>query len=230
MGGVSLLERSSLSLPSILYAIADNQKHICQEYLKRGLGFLIERNGDNECSKLKAAIQKFADHEVLAEKSEANGQFVDAKGANRVAKILLKKFGFFSACEASKADVGFIYDCRYSMVNHSFYVSQTMPSYESHKTWFFDALNDKKVRHIIYKIGNVKCGYIRTDVKDGYSDVSIYLHQSHRGKGLAEPMLKDISKVLSSEKLIATVHSENLPSLRTLRKLALKLCLTMMFF
>ena len=31
-GGVSLLERSTLGVPSIVYAIADNQKHICAEY------------------------------------------------------------------------------------------------------------------------------------------------------------------------------------------------------
>ena len=71
-GGVSLLERSSLSVPSILSCSCQKSIHICDEYARLNLGCVIKRDEKDEGAKLISAIQKLLQKDELLKRAEAN--------------------------------------------------------------------------------------------------------------------------------------------------------------
>ena len=107
-GGVSLLERSVLGVPSIIYAVAENQMHICEEYDKRNLGRVITKGEEGECKKLNSVIQQFLNTETLYFRSQLNRELVDFRGVDRVVAQLLKDFNFVTSHEATIEDITFI--------------------------------------------------------------------------------------------------------------------------
>ena len=120
---MSLLERSALGVPSIVYAIADNQKHICAEYERQGLGCVISKGENDEHVKLASIINAMLDPQMLSISSHLNSDFVDAQGTDRVVAKLLKEFELLTQVEATIEDTKFIYECRHEKTDTSFYVN-----------------------------------------------------------------------------------------------------------
>lgn len=213
-GGVSLLERSALGIPSILYSIVENQVHICREYVNRDLGFWVHRDEATEKKKLKSAISTLLADQNLLNKSKLNMQFVDGGGVNRVVLNLINNFGLLNFYDGSFDDAGFVFECCYEPIESAIYVTSDIPSYENHTKWFSETLKNEKCKHIILKVGSVKCGYIRLDEHPHYIEVSISVHQIYRGRGFANMMLSKVCEWHFKNKLQATVHSQNSQSLR----------------
>ena len=212
-GGVSLLERSSLGVPSILYAIAENQKHICEEYDSRGLGYMITKGEQDESTKLGSVIEELLNTETLYQKSKLNRKLVNVHGTNRVVTQLLRYCNFITSDKASIDDAPFIYDCRYKAIKSAFYINPDIPSFHCHLTWFRSALRDKLYRHIIFRAGWIKYGYVRLDIQKEYAEISIYVHPKYRGRGLGEIMLTKICEQQTGKTFRAYVHVDNSSSL-----------------
>ena len=219
-GGISLLERSALGVPSIIYAIADNQKHICAEYERQGLGSAIRKGESDEHVKLVSAIDATLDPQILSNRSQLNSDFVGAHGTDRVVAWLLKEFELLTEVEATVEDTKFVYECRYEKTDTSLYVNSTVPSYECHMSWFSKNLLKKDCFHVIFKCGLQKIGYIRLDHKKNYYDVSIYVHTDYRSRGFAAIMLNKIVDRVGTQKLRASVHVKNDASLKVFLKCA----------
>jgi len=217
-GGVSLLERSAMGVPSILYSVAENQNHICEEYGKRNLGFVIQKGDNGEALKLQAAICKLKKKPILKKLAQLNKKLVDARGTNRVVNYLLANFNLYSFYAPSINDVNFIFDCRYTNVNKSFYVSSIIPTYEKHVIWFQEALKNENCKQFLLKAGNLSVGYFRLDDKIAYYEVSLYVHESYRGRGFGDVMLKHVCDNYNRKKLRAFVHLDNISSLRVFEK------------
>lgn len=213
-GGVSLLERSALGVPSIVYAAADNQKHICAEYECQGLGAFISKGENNEHVKLASIINAMLDPQMLSTRSHSNSEFVGTRGTDRVVARLLKEFELLTQVDATIADAKFIYDCRYEKTDTSLYVNSIVPSFESHTNWFASNLVKKDCVHIIFKCGSEKLGYVRLDREKNYYDVSIYVHEKYRSRGFAEIMLSKVLDRVGTQRLRAAVHVKNEASLR----------------
>ena len=213
-GGVSLLERSALGVPSIIYAIADNQEHICAEYERQGLGVVIRKGEIDEHIKLASIIDTKLDPKILSKESHLNRNFVDAHGTDRVVAKLLKEFDLLTEAEATIEDTKFVYECRYEKTDTSLYVNSNIPTYECHMNWFSKNLVQKDCIHIIFQCGLAKIGYIRLDRKKNFYDVSIYVHTKYRSRGFAEIMLNKIVDRFGTQKLQASVHVKNEASLK----------------
>lgn len=217
-GGTSLLERSVLSLPSIIYATAENQLHICKEYIKQNLGFLIHRDEKYEKSKLVSAICKLLLEDQFLKKSEANRKFIDIKGVDRVSIQFMKKFNFLQSYSAKLNDAEFIFKSRYIKTDSSFYINDKVPSYTNHKEWFKNALKNKNVKHIIFQAGSVKYGYVRLDFGKEFTKLNIYIYNKYRGRGFSSYILNDVCNRYNNSKLRAIVHPKNLASLNAFLK------------
>ena len=213
-GGVSLLERSALGVPSIIYAIADNQKHICAEYERQRLGCVIRKGESDEHVKLISIINATLDPKILSKESHLNRNFVDAHGTDRVVAMLLKEFELLTEVEATVEDSRFVYECRYEKTDTSLYINPTVPSYDLHMNWFSKKMVKKDCVHIIFKCGLEKIGYIRLDYEKNYYDVSIYVHTKYRSRGFAAIMLSKIVDRVGTQKLRASVHVKNEASLK----------------
>lgn len=213
-GGVSLLERSALGIPSIIYAVADNQKHICAEYERQKLGSVIRKGESDEDVKLASIIEATLDPQMLSDGSDRNRNFVDARGTDRVVARLLKEFELLSEVEATIEDAKFVYECRYEKTDTSLYVNSNIPTYECHMNWFSKNLVRKDCMHIIFQCGLARIGYIRLDREKNFYDVSIYVHTKYRGRGFAEIMLNKIIARVGTQKLQASVHVKNEASLK----------------
>lgn len=213
-GGVSLLERSALGVPSIIYAIADNQEHICAEYERQRLGTVIRKGEVYEHIKLASIIDTKLDPKILSKESRLNRNFVDAHGTDRVVAQLLKEFDLLTEAEATIADTKFVYECRYEKTDTSHYVNSNIPTYECHMNWFSKNLVRKDCMHIIFQCGLAKIGYIRLDREKNFYDVSIYVHTKYRSRGFAEIMLNKLVDRVGTQKLQASVHVKNEASLK----------------
>ena len=222
-GGVSLLERSALGVPSIIYAIADNQMHICAEYERQGLGCVIRKGEIDEHIKLASIIDTKLNRKILSKESHLNRNFVDAHGTDRVVAKLLKEFHLLIEAEATIEDAKFVYECRYEKTDTSLYVNSNLPTYECHMNWFTKNLVQKDCIHIIFQCGLAKIGYVRLDREKNFHDVSIYVHTKYRSRGFAEIMLTKIVDRVGTQKLQASVHVKNAASLKVFLNCAFKI-------
>ena len=213
-GGVSLLERSALGIPSIIYAIADNQEHICAEYERQAFGAVIRKGEIDEHIKLASIIDIKLDPKLLSKESHLNKNFVDAHGTDRVVAKLIKDFDLITEAEATVEDTRFVYECRYEKTDTSLYLNSNIPTYECHVNWFSKNLVKKDCIHIIFRCGLAKIGYIRLDREKNFYDVSIYVHTKYRSRGFAEIMLSKIAERVGTQKLQASVHVTNVASLK----------------
>lgn len=214
-GGGSLLERSALGIPSILYPIAENQEHICAEYVKQGLGFMLRRGATNEAVSLIMAIEQFLKRGEWVDKSLKNKSFVDMRGAERVVIEILDKFKLINYYDAKIEDEEFVYNCRYFQSDALFYKNKNVPNYHQHQIWYSQSLLDGRLRHIIFVIEGIKLGYVRLDTDN---ELSVYVYPTFRGKGLAELMIRYTCKKYRSTKLHAYVHKNNFSSLNAFLK------------
>ena len=208
-GGVSLLERSALGVPSIVYAIADNQKHICAEYERLGLGAAISKGQNEEHIQLASMVDAMLDPQMLLNRSHLNRIFVGTRGTDRVIARLLKEFELLTQVEATIEDAKFVYECQYEQFNTSLHINSSFTTVEDHMNWFASNLVRKDCIHIIFKCGLEKLGYVRLDRENTYHDVSIYVHSKYRSRGFAEIMLTKLLDGIGTQRLRAAVHSKN---------------------
>ena len=216
--GVSLLERSSLGVPSILYIIANNQRRICEEYRRKNLGFLIEKSGNYEIRKMTAAISELCDISKLRQKSDANLKLVDSFGAIRVIIKLLGIFSLFETRNASLADCKFIYKCRYPGMDTSFDISNAeVPHYSQHKVWYNRSLQDARKKQVIYNVGNHEIGYLLLDKHDVDTEVSMYVYDKFRHHNIGSAILRDFCSKSWDSKLFTTVNKKNTALIKTFK-------------
>lgn len=216
-GGVSLLERSSLGVPSILYSIADNQLHICEEYARQNLGSFIKKESYYDVEVLASAVCELLEDANLKQKTDANTLLVDPFGANRVVSSIVDVLDLFINRNAMLDDCKFVYECRYLDNSGAFYVNSEVPDYSDHKTWYKNNLNKENQTQIIYAVNARRIGYIRLNHHKIETELSIYIHSEFRNRNIGSIMLKTFCHNHPEYQLVATVHKKNTASLKTFK-------------
>lgn len=216
-GGVSLLERSSLGVPSILYTIANNQLHICEEYARLKLGPLIKKKDQHNAQVLSRAVYNFLDDIKLKQTINDNILAVDTFGTNRVVSSIVDVLDLFIVRAATLDDCKFIYECRYLDNDAALYINSKVPDYSQHETWYKVALKKKYQTHTIYTIGKQQIGYIRLDHHKTETELSICIHSKFQRRNIGSIMLKTFCEHHPELELVATVHKKNRASLKTFK-------------
>jgi UDP-2,4-diacetamido-2,4,6-trideoxy-beta-L-altropyranose hydrolase len=186
-GGGTTWERACLGLPTIVSAIADNQRDNVRALAEAGAALSITI-GDGYAERLMDAVSSLkANPRRMASMSRAAGELVDGKGAERLATILLHPRVTVRAATAS--------DCEsvWRWRNADFVLQRSKTpdpiSWPVHRAWFEAALKDPN-RHVLIGEADAEAvGVLRFDVAEDEATASVYLTAQGRGRGIGPELL-----------------------------------------
>jgi UDP-2,4-diacetamido-2,4,6-trideoxy-beta-L-altropyranose hydrolase len=186
-GGTTTWERACLGLPTVVTAIADNQRDNVRALAETGAALSVPV-GDAYVARLMDAVSSLkADSSRLASMSRAACALVDGKGADRLATILLRPRVTMRAAMAS--------DCEsiWRWRNADFVLrgskTQDPVSWPDHHAWFEAALNDPNRRVLIGEVDGEPVGVLRFDLVQDEATTSVYLTPRGRGRGIGAELL-----------------------------------------
>lgn len=188
-GGSSSWERCCVGLPSLTFAIAQNQKQLTQDAALQGLLDSPEVDW-NSTESIRQAIMGFI-HNPLARQRIFNTAFntVDGKGIQRVLRALGVQS--LSLRRAILEDSYSLWQWR----NHDSIrlVSRNTDfiSLESHEQWFNGILKCSDRVVLIAEHEHHPIGVVRFDFENTIAEISIYCIPSEQGAGFSIDMLKE---------------------------------------
>ena len=186
-GGSSSWERCCLGLPSLAFAIAENQRQLIEDAALQGFLDSPTINWDNPES-IRQIIMGFINN-PLARQRIANTSFkaVDGKGVQRVLRMM--GIRLISVRRANLEDSHSLWQWR----NHDSIrlVSRNsgLISLGNHEEWFESLLKNSNRLILIAEHHNRPIGVIRFDLEATVAEVSIYCIPSEGGSGLSIDML-----------------------------------------
>ena len=186
-GGTTTWERACLGLPTIMTAIADNQRDNVRALAEIGAALSVPA-GDGYAERLVDAVSSLkTDPRGLATMSQAAGELVDGKGAERLAIILLRPHVTMRAATVSDCESVW----RWRNADFVLQGSKTPDpvSLPDHRAWFEAALNDSNRRVLIGEADGEPVGVLRFDLVKDEATVSVYLTAQGRGRGIGPELL-----------------------------------------
>jgi UDP-2,4-diacetamido-2,4,6-trideoxy-beta-L-altropyranose hydrolase len=186
-GGTTTWERACLGLPTIMTAIADNQRDNVRGLAEAGAALSVPL-GSGYAERLMGAISSLkSDSRHMASISRAVGKLVDGKGAERLATILLRPRVTVRTATASDCE------CIWQWRNADFVLQGSKTpdpvSWPSHRAWFEGALNDPNRRVLIGEVDGEPVGVLRFDLVKDEATASVYLTVQGRGRGIGPELL-----------------------------------------
>ncbi len=186
-GGSVTWERCCLGLPSIVIAVATNQKATAE--LMAAKEYIYYLGSAESVSSFK--IRKTFDDLVMnPQKCESlsirSSELVDGDGAERVACIVVPALIEFRRVELK--DCQDVYDWRNSpeVRDNSFNSEKT--DYEDHRVWFEKSLLNEKRIILIAQINGKPVGILRYDLEPDFAFTALYMAPGNHGKGYATHM------------------------------------------
>jgi RimJ/RimL family protein N-acetyltransferase len=221
--GTSVWERCVLGVPSLLLTFAENQRAgmIALDAALAGIA-LGDAQAIDWKIKLRDALTRLSDPDVLNLYSERASAICDGLGTERVAEEIMSQRLILR--DATLDDAPAIWNWRRSGGADRFYRSPQSGDINAHLAWFRMALEDRKRHLLIFEVGSVPVGHIRLDRSDDgqTADVSICIDLGHRGTGLGSRALGkalNFAQKQGIKTLYAEIHQDNHGSLKVFRGL-----------
>ena len=119
--------------------------------------------------------------------------------------------------EAIEEDYKVVFEWRNDPLSREMFFESTPIAIDAHRSWFFDALQNKMLKLYIGEINQMPVGIVRFDLKkkNKEAEVSINVSPSMRGKGLGKELLIssiDNIEIVLDVKLFARVKIKNMAS------------------
>lgn len=238
-GGVTLTELATLGIPTICFAIADNQLEGISAYEREAL---MINAGDGRKDR-EAVVDKIVKNlyylannlDIRQNMSNKMKQNFDGCGARRIADMLekynyknnvktLKKsegLQMITLTVVKKEDCALIYNWANEPTVRKKSFNSKKITYEEHKKWFDKKLNDENCRMYILEIDGIKIGQIRVDIENEVAMLSYSIGKEYRGKGNGVIMLTLLEEKLIKEKVSiirGLVKYENIASKKCFEK------------
>jgi len=218
-GGVMLLERMAMGLPSLVISVADNQIAGSQAIHEKGCIDYIGHYNTVSVESVNQSFQKYINNpDALRNMAQYASKTVDGEGGKRVWGYLLS-IGLL-AREATQENCKQLYEWRNHHHNVKYTESGGGFTLQAHQEWFRNILLDPKRCLLIVYDNNQELGVVRFDIQEDNSAIlSIYLVPSQHGnkRGLsvyfaAERYLKENFPFVVS--VNSKMHKENTSSIK----------------
>lgn len=217
-GGSTSWERCSLGIPSIVTAVADNQKELAETGARNGL-FLYVGEAHSVSSERLLNVLKFSMNfpETMQFFSANGSATVDAKGANRVVNLIIPPLIILR--RASLEDCDPIYEWRNAQETRRYIFNAEPIPLEAHRDWYLKTLENPNRILLIGEIDNKPVGVLRYDFTDKEALVSVYLVPGGQGQGVGSQLLRCGSQWVRENYphisfINAEIFRENIASLR----------------
>jgi len=217
-GGVATWERCAVGLPSIVIAVANNQKELAKTGALHGLLFYLGE-ANNASSDRLLHVLKFCQYsyDTLRFYSDNCLSAVDGKGTKRVVNYLL--YPPISIRRASIKDCDSVYDWRNNEETRQ-YIFNTEPiQLETHRKWYIETINNPNRVLLIGEIDNKPVGVLRYDINNDIALISVYLVPGGHRKGIGSHLICCGSRWVRDNyphvrAINAEIFSDNIASLR----------------
>lgn len=225
-GGTSVWEKSSLGLPSVCIATADNQVQQLNDLQLAGLVLGPTRQEDL-CAFLTSFLQNLgAESKLLQMQSQRGMALVDGKGAVRVATALHAQVLRMRLAEAE--DARNVFNWRNHPLVRKNSVNAQEISWNQHSQWFEQQLKNSNCPILIGEIDTKPVGVVRFDISTNEAKVSIYLVPDSEFKGWGGCLLDQAEVWLHHHyPEVTTLHAQVLPNNEPSKKLFTKLNYTL---
>lgn len=221
-GGTALWERLALGLPAIVTSVAQNQQQIIEDVSETGcIDYLGEHTVTIENDYAEAIEHYYRDPTKLSVMSGRCRDWVDGRGALRVAEAMASIESVLSIVPVERSDMRAVYDWRNSVEVSRWSGSQEPITWEAHTAWFERVMSDPDRRLLLVKslgepIGVIRLDRIREGVKE-HVELSVYLVPSHMGKGWGAKVIRAGRRVVKAyfpeaREIIAKVLMDNVAS------------------
>jgi UDP-2,4-diacetamido-2,4,6-trideoxy-beta-L-altropyranose hydrolase len=225
-GGTSVWERSSLGLPSVCIATADNQAQQLNDLQLAGL-VLGPTRQEGLCEILTTFLQNLdAESKLLQTQSQRGMALVDGKGTVRVAIALHAQALRMRMAEAQ--DARNIFSWRNHPLVRRNSVNAQEISWSEHSQWYEQQLENSNRPILIGEIDTKPVGVVRFDISINEAEVSIYLVPDSEFKGWGGCLLDQAEVWLRHHyPEVTTLHAQVLPNNEPSKKLFTKLNYTL---
>lgn len=185
-GGSNTWERCACGLPTVAICLADNQSEVILEGARAG--FLWGINHVPSSVELAIVLRALANAPSLVHHmSRQSLQVTDARGASRVAELLIPKTIYVR--DATSNDARMIYDWRTSPEVMGASRNTASFPFEDHLAWLQRVLQDPQRLVLIGRYDGRDVGVVRFDVEGDRAQVSIFLAPGTIGAGLGRALL-----------------------------------------
>jgi UDP-2,4-diacetamido-2,4,6-trideoxy-beta-L-altropyranose hydrolase len=218
--GATAYERAVLGLPSVIVALAENQKGVTQLLCNAGAAL---DGGTADIAALVAAVSRMMEQtQARVRMAEASSQLVDGQGPRRVLwKIaggeLARSGSTVILRQAETADQVWLLDLQQQPETRRFFRNPAIPTPHEHATWLRVTLADDQKFLAVIESDGERVGVIRLDCaksEGGRSyEISIALMPSVFNRGIGSAALRLVQRLFCG-KLVASVFPENVASKR----------------
>lgn len=209
-GGVSALERCCLGLPSVLIAIADNQRLVASSIAKAGAA-RIARNGKDAA---RQALSLLEDRPGLRAMAVAAASLCDGRGAARIAAWVdpehAKDGRPVRLRPVTVEDEAMTFGWQTQPETRRFARDARVPTREEHRAWFAARRIHPDCLYNIVLHGDEPAGTVRLDRRDGAGwEVSIGIDAARHGIGLGGAALSLARRLVPEAPLLAEILPGN---------------------
>lgn len=217
-GGTATWERCAVGLPSLVLTVAENQKELAKNGAQDGLFFFLGDAPSVSPGKLLDSLKSLlALPETLQFYSRRCLSTVDARGAGRIANLLLPPQ--IDVRRATPEDVDAIYQWRNAEETRRYIFNSEPISLESHRSWYFAALQNPNRLQLIGESDGKPVGVLRYDLTGSEALISVYLVPGGQGQGVGSQLIRCGSRWMRMnytqvKTINAEIFRENAASLR----------------
>ncbi|WP_194953335.1 UDP-2,4-diacetamido-2,4,6-trideoxy-beta-L-altropyranose hydrolase [Sphingopyxis solisilvae] len=197
--GGTTWERMASAAPAIAVITADNQREIATQLADEGLQWLVEAGDWASLREMLPAI--LADGAGRLTQARRGQELVDARGAERVAAVLLTLGDApVTTRRATRDDAAAILAWRNDPYVRSVSRDDRMIEWEAHSAWFERIAASPDHLLLIAEKNGVSVGVVRFDrLADRRHEISLYLNPFVAGRRLGLPMIEAAQQALSRE-------------------------------
>lgn len=220
-GGTTLFELCACGLPTVSFAMADNQIPMTTYFEEKGI---IPYAGDerkNKAEVIQKVVNQFAywmTHiDEMDEVSVKMRTLVDGLGAKRIAEKLVDMMSEEKLKEACEQDKDLLLEwANERQVREASFCSETITR-EQHEKWFQKVLNSDEIFQFIYYKENMPVGQIRLEKEGANAIISYSIAKEYRGKGYGKKMVAMLEEEVKKNhpeilELQAFVKADNIAS------------------
>lgn len=217
-GGTATWERCAVGLPSIVTAVADNQKELAETGARNGLHFYMGEALAVSTEQLLTVLRFTLSFPATMQYYSTNClATVDAKGTGRVVNFILPQQ--ITIRRATLEDCDSVYEWRNAEETRRYIFNDKPISLETHRNWYRNTLHNSCRVLLIGEIGSNPVGVLRYDLTDDEALISIYLVPGGQGQGVGSQLIRCGTQWLRENYprirvINAEIFSENKASLR----------------
>jgi UDP-2,4-diacetamido-2,4,6-trideoxy-beta-L-altropyranose hydrolase len=220
-GGTSSWERLRLGVPSVVVALADNQRRTCEELRDRGLSTWVEHPSEPEMI-VDAVVRALSDGDSCARARRIGPLLVDGLGARRIVLAAFPSVASPVLRGVVAEDAAALFAIANDPDTRSVSRVAARIAPDEHLAWFARVRARDGTTFWMVEVDGLAVGQIRFHRSHSCWEVSYALEAAARGKGWATDVVRAgvrRLRAVDGGPIVAVVHAGNLASHRVFRRL-----------